>query len=36
MAESALLALGMQATLEVLLDVETPAGPLSLQAIIEP
>lgn len=35
MAESALLALGMQATLEVLLDVETPAGPLSLQAIIE-
>lgn len=36
LAESALLALGMQAALEVLLDVETPSGPLSLQALIEP
>lgn len=36
LAESALLALGMQAALEVLLDVETPLGPLSLQALIEP
>ncbi len=35
-AESALLALGLQAALEVLLDVETPSGPLSLQALIEP
>lgn len=35
-AESALLAFGTQAALEVLLDVETPTGPLSLSAVVQP
>lgn len=35
-AEAALLSLGTQAALEIHLDVETPEGPLSVQATLEP
>lgn len=35
LAEAALLSLGAQAALEVALDLETPDGPLSLQALVE-
>jgi len=36
LAESALLSLGSQAALEVELDVETEAGPLSIETVFEP
>ena len=36
LAETALLSLGTQAALEVLIDVETSAGVLAVQAVIEP
>jgi phage baseplate assembly protein W len=36
LAESALMSLGSQAALEVELDVETEAGPVSIEAVFEP
>ena len=36
LAESALLSLGIEAGLEVLIDVETPAGAIAVQAMVEP
>lgn len=36
LAESALLSLGTQAGLEIVLDVETPSGPLAVQAVVDP
>lgn len=36
LAESSLLSLGTQAGLEIVIDVETPSGPLAVQAVVDP
>jgi len=36
LAEGALMALGVRAALEIDLDIETPAGPITVQAFVQP